>query len=152
MCGGSVLRAVVTADSRSVSDHCCTLCCKIEAGLGPGCHAGCCAEAQACVAAAVMVSGVTVHTVTPSVWRADYLYVDSVSQPTTTATCEAAFEVSAGTPGVVRAAKCKPFSELLFDLYGSGDPLNVSAAGVGCICSDHYSTVVATSRLRQHTV
>lgn len=72
------------------------------------------------------IAGVTIHTVKPDTWRADYLFVESVGEPTTKAFCESAFEVSAGQKGVIRASRCTPLRDLFFDLYQSGDPLNVS--------------------------
>eukprot|EP00882_Tetradesmus_deserticola_P017575 GHRQ01018826.1.p1 GENE.GHRQ01018826.1~~GHRQ01018826.1.p1 ORF type:complete len:363 (+),score=104.54 GHRQ01018826.1:629-1717(+) len=73
--------------------------------------------------------GAVYHTVGPSLWHADYSFVATAQEPTSEFECQAAFELSPGGAIAITNASCTPRNELFFDLYGDGDPLNVSACG-----------------------
>ncbi|KAF6253147.1 PhoD-like phosphatase-domain-containing protein [Scenedesmus sp. NREL 46B-D3] len=71
--------------------------------------------------------GAVYHTVTPRRWHADYSFVETAMEPTSSFECRDAFELAPGTAGRVTNATCTPRRQLFFDLYGAGDPLNGTA-------------------------
>jgi hypothetical protein len=64
--------------------------------------------------------------VSPNIWHADFSFVTTAQQPDSSFDCQASFNLAPGAAGAVKNATCTSRSELFFDLYGAGDPLNVS--------------------------
>lgn len=83
---------------------------------------------QSLLYANVRKRGAVYHTVSNTTWHAEYWYIDDATVPEASWSCEAAFDIAAGSPGCAANASCTPASQMFYALGSAADPLQASGA------------------------